>query len=239
MTRLAWTERPYEAGVDRGVFYAPGGTGVAWNGLTNVTESPSEVGSLSHHIDGVNVRRREKRGEMAGTIEAFTYPEELFEHTILGTRRRSFGLSYRVQTEDSYKIHLIYNILLAPSEKSHAYDETDPFSWPFTTTPLPVPEMKNSAHLTIDAKSAWPSALSAIETVLYGDESMDARLPSPTEVADIFDLNSILRIVDNGDGTWTATGPDELFTFNGDGTFEIDWTSVEYIDSETYKIRSW
>jgi len=241
MTRLIWADRSYEAGVDRGVYYTPGGTGVAWNGLTGVNESPSEVGQLSSHIDGVRVYRRPRGEAFGGSIEAFTAPDALFEDIFSQRRRKNFGMSYRVMTGDSYKIHLVYNILLSVPDVTYTQDqgEADPFSWNFTTTPLPIPGMKNSAHLVIDAQTAWPGALSAIESVLYGDDSMDASLPSPMQVADIFEVNSILRIADNGDGTWTATGPDEAFAFFGDGTFQLNWPSLEYIDDNTFKIKSW
>lgn len=241
MTRLSWAARSYEAGVDRGVYYPPGKNGVAWNGLKAVKESPSEVDQLSSTIDGVRVYRRPRGEAFAGTIEAFTAPDALFEDSFAQKRRKNFGMSYRVTTEDSYKIHLVYNILLSVPDVTYtqAKEEADSFSWDFTTTPLPIPGMKNSAHLVINAKKAWPGALSAIETVLYGDDSMDASLPSPMQVADIFEVNSLLRIALNNDGTWTATGPDEAFTFFGDGTFQINWPSIEYIDDNTYKIKSW
>jgi hypothetical protein len=241
MTRLIWADKPYEAGVDRGVYYTPGGTGVAWNGLTGVTESPSEVDNLSSHIDGVRVYRRARGEAFGGSIEAFTAPDSLFENIFSQRRRQNFGLSYRVKTSDSYKIHLVYNVLLSAPDVSYTQEqgEADPFSWNFTTTPLPIPGMKNSAHLIIDAKSAWPSALSAIETALYGDESADAQLPSPMAVADIFEANSILRIVDNGDGTWTATGPDEAIQMLDATTFQIDWPSAVELDDDTYQVQSW
>lgn len=241
MTRLKWADRPYEAGVDQGVYYTPGGIGVAWNGLLAVKESPSEVDPLSSHIDGVRVYRRARGQAFGGTIETFTAPDALFEDVFSQRRRQNFGMSYRTETEDSYQIHLVYNVLLSVPEVSYTQEqgEADPFSWSFTTTPLPIPGMKNSAHLVIDAKSAWPSALSAIEAVLYGDESVDAQLPSPMAVADIFEVNSILRIVDNGDGTWTATGPDEAIQMLDATTFQIDWPSAEFISADNYTIRSW
>lgn len=241
MTRLTWTDKSYEAGVDRGVYFTPGGVGVAWNGLTDVQESPSEVDNLSSHIDGVRVYRRPRGQSFAGSITAFTYPDALFEDIFSQRRRKNFGLSYRVMTDDAYKIHLVYNVLLQVPEIEYTQEqaEANPFSWNFTTTPLPIPGMKNSAHLIVDAGLAWPSALAALETALYGDESSDARLPSPMEVADIFEVNSILRIVDNGDGTWTATGPDELIVALSADTYSITVPTIDYIDEDTYTIRTW
>lgn len=241
MTKLVWPNGEYEAGVDRGVYYTPGGVGVAWNGLTAVKESPSEANPLSSHIDGVRVYRRPRSEVFEGAIEAFTVPTALFEDSFSQKRRKSFGMCYRVMTDTAYTLHLVYNILLSTPDVSYTQEqgEADPFSWSFTTTPLPIPGMKNSAHLTIDAETAWPAALEAIETVLYGDDSSDARLPSPMEIVDIFEVHSVLRIVDNGDGTWTATGPDEAIQMLDATTFQIDWPSVEYISDDTYTIRSW
>lgn len=239
MTKLIWDAKPYEAGVDQGVYFTPGGVGVAWNGLTDVKESPSEVDQLSSHIDGVRVYRRPRGEAFAGTIEAFMAPDSFFEDALFATRRRNFGMSYRTMTDTSYKIHLVYNILLAPSEKSYQYDEVDGFSWDFTTTPIPIPGAKNSAHLVIDASEAYPAAVSAVEAALYGDDSADARLPSPMELASIFEVTSILRITDNGDGTWTAEAPDDIIQMLDPTTFQINWPSAEFISGDTYKIRSW
>lgn len=239
MTRLIWDERPLEVGLDRGVFYTPGGIGEVWNGLTDVKESPSETDSLTRYIDGVKTYNRQKAGEFSGTIQAFTCPDSFFDYAFTQSKRRNFGMSYRIMTEDAYEIHLVYNILLSPTSQDHSQGEADPLSWNFTTTPLPIPGMKNSAHLVIDAGSAWPSAVSAIEAVIYGDDSTDAQLPSPMEVADIFEANSVLRIVDNGDGTWTATGPDSAIQMLDSTTFQIDWPSAVYLDDDTYRIQSW
>ena len=241
MTRLTWDESPYQTGLDRAVFYTPGGTGTVWNGLSDVTESPSEADSMVQHIDGLAVRKRQKPGELEGTLQAYTIPDSFFDKLFMGERLRNFGLSYRIQTEDSYEIHLIYNILLQPSEQTHSQDEADPFSWNFTTRAIPIPGAKNSAHLTIDAKTCWPSALAAVESILYGDESMDAQLPSPMALADIFEVHSMLRITDNGDGSWTAEVPDDsnIIAMLDSTTFQIDWPSATFISSDEYTIRSW
>jgi hypothetical protein len=241
VTRLIWADKSYEAGVDRGVYFTPGGVGVAWNGLTDVKESPSEVDNLSAHIDGVRVYRRSRGQSFAGSIEAYTYPDAMFDDIFSQRRRKNFGLSYRVMTDDAYQIHLVYNVLLSAPEVQYTQEqsEANPFSWNFTTTPIPIPGMTNTAHLIVDAGLAWSNAVSAFETALYGDESSDARLPSPLEVVDIFEVNSVLRIVDNGDGTWTATGPDELVYALDATTFQINSPTVEFISDDTYTIRTW
>ena len=239
MTRLIWDARPYEYGLDRGVYYAPGGVGEPWNGLVDVGESPSEGSPLTTHIDGVRVYRKTRRENFEGTITAFTVPDSFFEDQFAQKRRRNFGMSYRTSTATSYKIHLIYNVLLGPSGHLYKHDEVEPFSWDFSTRPLPVPGGARSAHLIVDAETAWPAALAALEDVLYGTDGTDAMLPEPIAVADIFDLHALIKITDHGDGTWTAEGPDEYVRMLDATTFEITSPAIDYISADTYTIRSW
>jgi len=241
MSRIAWDTpelRNYEVGVDRGVFYPATGPGAAWNGLTNVKESPSDVELKTRYHDGTRTRNSRRPGSFAGTIEAFTYPDSFYDDVLSQRFHKNFGLSYRVKTADSYKIHLVYNILIKPDEVT--YEQSDPatFTWDFTTLPVSVPYSSPSSHLVVDASVAYSWTLKAFEDVLYGSYSGEAYLPSPAEVIDIFDVNSIVRIIDNGDGTWTATGPDSVISMLDPTTFQIDWPSAVYIDTDTYKISS-
>lgn len=234
MTRLSWDKRDYEAGLDRGVFYLKNATGEVWNGLTSVKESDSNTDEQVRYIDGVKTDSRRRRGEFAGTIEAFTYPDSFFENVLEQRRQQGFGLSYR--TKD--KIHLVYNILVGPTSFDAQQLDTQPFSWGFTTTAIPVPGARLSAHLVVDAGKAYSWTVAALEDVLYGSESGVARLPLPEEVLDIFEINSILRVIDNGDGTFTVTGPDEVIQMLDSTTFQIDWPSAVYIDAISYTLSS-
>lgn len=240
MTRISWdsTNRPYEDGVDRGVFYPPNVPGVAWNGLTSIIESPSEGDEQTRYIDGVKTYIRRRSGNFEGTIQALTCPKEFYESVLTQRRQRRFGLSYRVQTEDSYKIHLVYNILTAPSELVYNQNDATPFSWSFTTDPIAIPYASPTAHLIVDAARAYSWTVDDLEKVLYGDDERAPSLPSPAEVLDIFEVNSILRIIDHGDGTWTAIGVDEVVQMLDATTFQIDWPSAVYLDDVTYKISS-
>ena len=233
MTRLIWEDRGYEAGLDRGVFYPPNGVGEAWNGLTAVRES-FDAEEQTRYIDGVKSRRARRTGEFSGTIQAFTYPDSFFDDVLVQRRPKTFGLSYRVKD----KIHLVYNVLVGPTSLNAQQTDTEPFSWDFTTLAIPIPDARMSAHLIVDEDKAYSWTLAAFEDILYGSESTSPRLPLPEEVLAIFDANSILKVIDNGDGSFTVEGPDDVIRMLDATTFEIDWPSAVYIDENSYILSS-
>lgn len=212
MTKLVWDktgERIYETGVKNGVLYPQDGTGaypkgVAWNGLTAVTESPSGAEPTPLYADDIKYLELTSTEEFGGTIEAYTYPDEfaacdgsaeLAKGVMAGQQKRSaFGLAYKttlgndVKNEDyGYKLHLIYGAKASPSEKAYATINDSPeavtFSWEFTTTPVAVNKegFKPTSTIIIDSTTADAAKLAALEKILFGDES-DARLPLPDEV---------------------------------------------------------
>lgn len=215
MTKIIWDavgQRFYESGVDHGVLYIPNNLGAyingyAWNGLTAITESPSGAEASPQYADNIKYLNLISAEEFGGTIEAFTYPRE-FEQcdgtaspqagvSIGQQSRKTFGLSYRtkvgndIEGQDlSYKIHLVYGALAAPSEKARNTINDSPeavaFSWEFTTTAVDVPGFKPSATLTIDKRYVDATAFAALETILYGAPGVDPRLPLPTEVIALF-----------------------------------------------------
>lgn len=215
MAKLQWDkvgDRVYETGVDHGVLYLPDAqgayeTGVVWNGLVSVTESPSGAEPTPQYADNMKYLNLVSAEEFGGTIEAFTYPDEfgICDGTVqaktgvrLGQQpRRNFGLSYRTligndlqATEHGYKLHLVWGALAAPSEKAYATVNDSPeaitFSWEFTTTAVEVPGFKPSAYMTIDSTEVEGTELQALEAILYGDETTEARLPMPEEVIELF-----------------------------------------------------
>jgi hypothetical protein len=144
-----------------------------------------------------------------------------------------------VKTGTRYKIHLIYNAKANVSSIKYEQNQPSPFSFDFSTKPMLVPYSRPSAHLIIDADMAWPEALSEFESALYGDVNLDARLPTPSEVYDIFNTNALFKVIDNNDGTFTLDGPDELFTWVSSTEFSVDWPKIIYISDVSYKISSW
>lgn len=221
MSRIVWDktgERYYETGVKMGVLYPiqPDGTyskGVAWNGLTAVTESPSGAEATPLYADDIKYLNLISNEEFGCTVEAYTYPDEFAEcdgsaaiadGVMIGQqKRKTFGLSYRTAfgndvdgTDHGYKLHLIYGCLAAPSEKAYATINDNPeaitFSWEVTTTPVSVKRFKPTSQITIDSTKVEPTKLTALENILYGiDAEGDnpeavARLPLPDEIATLF-----------------------------------------------------
>lgn len=214
MAKLTWDaeeDRIYETGVDHGVLYIPSAgvydTGVAWNGLTAVSETPSGAEASPIYADNIKYLNLISAEEFGGTIEAVTFPMEFYQFDggaivaggiVVGQQNRAkFGFSYRTLVGDAlagnqkgYKLHLVYGAQAAPSERAYNTvndsPETTTFSWEFTTTAVPVTDLKPTALLTIDSTKVVPSELAALELMLYGDEATEAKLPLPDEVIAMF-----------------------------------------------------
>lgn len=219
MSKLVWDktgEHFYETGVDHGVLYpqAAGGTypkGVAWNGLTTVTESPSGAEPTPLYADNIKYLNLLSVEEFAATVEAYTYPDEFAECdgskvlvdgvTIGQQKRKTFGMCYRTNLGNDvdgdshgYKLHIIYGAMAAPSEKAYATINDSPeaitFSWELSTTPVAVSGAQPTASLTIDSTKVDPAKLAALEVILYGkdptttdgNDGVDPRLPLPDEI---------------------------------------------------------
>ena len=214
MSKIVWDqtgERLYETGVKRGVLYVQdsGGTypkGVAWNGLTAVTESPSGAEATPLYADDIKYLNLISTEELGGTIEAYTYPDEFAEcdgsasiatGVYIGQQpRKTFGMCYTTTVGNDvdsnahgYKLHLIYGALASPSEKAYSTINDSPeaitFSWEFSTTPVNVTGFKPTANIVIDSTKTTPEKLAALEKILYGDTDVEPRLPLPNEVAQV------------------------------------------------------
>ena len=213
MAKLVWDktgDRLYETGVKNGVLYIPTSgvysKGVAWNGLTAVTESPSGAEATALYADDTKYLSLMSTEEFGATIEAYTYPAEfaacdgsaeLADGVMIGQQKRStFGLCYKTTigndtegNEHGYKLHIIYGALAKPSERAYATINDSPeaitFSWEITTTPVNVTGAKPTASLVIDSTKADPSKLAALEDILYGKDGEpgnEPRLPLPDEI---------------------------------------------------------
>lgn len=227
MSKLVWDEtgkKFYETGVKNGVLYpqATGGTypkGVAWNGLTAVTESPSGAEATALYADDIKYLNLMSAEDFGATVEAYTYPDEFAECdgsaeiatgvSIGQQKRKAFGLAYRtvlgndVDNNDyGYKLHLIYGALAAPSEKAYNTINDSPeaitFSWELTTTPVSVKGFKPTASLTIDSTKVDKEKLKALEDILYGKDptteggadGVEPRLPLPDEIVTLIGTKS-------------------------------------------------
>lgn len=215
MAKLVWDqtgEKLYETGVDRGVLYLADKEGkypkgVAWNGLTAVTESPSGAEATALYADNIKYLNLISAEDFGATVEAYMYPNEFMECdgsveiakgvTVGQQTHKAFGLCYRTYvgndqelTDHGYKIHIIYNATASPSEKAYSTVNDSPeaitFSWELTTTPVDITDgVKPAANLIIDSTKTDADKLKQLEAILYGSEENEARLPLPAEIISI------------------------------------------------------
>lgn len=215
MPALVWDqvgERIYETGVDHGVLYIPDvsgvyATGVPWNGLTSVSETPTGAEANAQYADNIKYLNLISAEQFGATLEAFTYPDEFAQFdglaspetgVFLGQQgRKMFGLSYRTRIgndtesdDHGYKLHLVYGCNASPSERAYNTINDSPeaiaFSWEISTTPVPVTGYKATSLIVIDSTLVEPTDLTALETELYGDVTGTANLPTPDAVIALF-----------------------------------------------------
>ena len=212
MSKIVWDaigEHTFETGVRNGVLYLKGvegtyNTGVAWNGLTSVSESPEGAEATDLYADDIKYLTLMSAENFKATIEAYTYPVEFEEcdgsatiakGVVIGQQsRKPFGLCYRTAigndtdgNEHGYKLHIVYGCQASPSEKQYSTINDSPeaitFSWEVNTTPVNVNGKKPTATLIIDSTKADKAKLTALEAILYGSEEAEPRLPMRDEIA--------------------------------------------------------
>lgn len=214
MTALIWDktgERFYETGTKNGVLYVQNDSGtykegVAWNGLTAVTETPGGAEATDLYADDIKYASLRSAETFNATIEAYTYPDEfsqcdgsyeLEKGVSIGQQpRKAFGFSYRTTVgndtgQEAYKLHLIYGLTASPSEKGYSTINDSPdaitFSWEVESTPVNVAGFKPTSILTIDSRTADPQKLKELEGILYGTDSKEPTLLLPDQVKKVFD----------------------------------------------------
>lgn len=258
MAILTWDNvgtRTYETGVDKGVLYLSNGSGVAWNGLTSVSVTKENGETTPIFYDGKKTLDLVNPGDFSGTINAITYPEEFNEYVgfsdfnnglfVDNQPTKTFGLSYRTYlgndldgAESGYKIHVIYNVTAIPNDIAYETisDSTNPitFDWSITANPVFVAGHRHTAHFVIDSTKIHEEALSDIEDALYGTISTSPYLPTPTQLLSYVNL----VITDNGNGTWTATGPDYYFSMLDTNTFQIEQANALTVTVREYAVAS-
>lgn len=213
MSKLVWDqtgERRYETGVSQCALYPQVSgaypKGVAWNGITAITESPSGAEASPLYADNIKYLNLIGNEEFGATVEAYTYPDEFAECdgsasivkgvTIGQQTRKPFGLAYKTilgndseGAEYGYKLHLIYGAMASPSEKAYNSVNESPeaatMSWELTTTPVSVAGFKPTSIVTIDSTKVDAEKLASLESILYGAAETEARLPLPDEIAEL------------------------------------------------------
>lgn len=239
MSRIVWDqsgERLYETGVDHGVLFPVDGTtygkGVAWNGLTQVTESPSGAEATALYADNIKYLSLMSAEDFGATVEAYTYPDEFAEcdgsaavskGVMIGQQdRKSFGLAYRTKVGNDqndnlgYKIHLIYGAKASPSERAYSTVNDSPdaitFSWELTTTPINVTGRKPTALLTIDSTKVSKDALAKFENILYGIDAPEFSTTKTYAVGDYVTYESKIykcKTAVSSAGAWSANNWEE------------------------------
>jgi hypothetical protein len=251
MTKVLWDqsgERHYETGVDRGVLYIPDNTGAyvngyAWNGLTTVTESPSGAEATPQYADNIKYLNLYSYEEFGGTVEAFTYPAQFAAcdgslqpeaGVLVGQQpRQAFGMAYRTRLGNDleaaafgYKLHLLYGLTAAPSEKAYTTINDSPeaisFSWAISSTPVLLTSYAPVSSIVIDSTQVDAGALADLEDFLYGTVGTDPSLPAPADVLALF----------SGTVTTTATPTAPAYNSTTDVVTIPTITGVNYYDQD-------
>lgn len=229
MSKLTWDaakDRSYEYGISKGVHYtdkaAEGqnaavkyGHGVAWDGLINVTDSPSGADNNKFYADNIEYAAIRAAEEYGCSVEAYQYPDEMAkcdgtESPVAGLyihqqERKPFGLCWRTEIGNAeqgmgvgYKLHLAYGLTASPTEEAADTVNDSPdaktFSWDMEGTPVAVTGMKPTAKIVIDSRKVDKTKLTALEAILYGSANAEARLPLPDEV-----ITTLGGTVESGD----------------------------------------
>jgi hypothetical protein len=265
-------EKKFESGLDRGViYYTPvslegpeevpfyvGETAFPWNGLLEVSENyDTQVEAI--YASGVQIGTETVLGDFTATIRAYTYPEIL--ETLTGNLEinvgvylkqqfpKPFSMSYRTRVgndisgeADSYKIHILYNLIAVPTGVSYETSGEDPSAVEFEWDVMACPDGETlygrpSSYIVIDTKKVDPLLLQELEMLLYGSQVNNAFLPSYSQLVEYLATWYRISITDNNDGTWTAESKYEGYIFvNSDGTFTIENANAIYIDENSYTI---
>jgi hypothetical protein len=243
MTRLEWGvgPRPYDQGVDHGVLYLANRV-LPWNGLVSVNEKETGSVDTTHYFDGVRTHVTESSASYQAGITAFTYPEPFDEYNGYSERNiyERFGLSYRTQRGSGYQLHLVYNALVRDGGMSWktTSERPDPslFGWDIYTSDLVVPGARPSAHIVLDSNDTW--IVQVIERALYGTDTTDPYLPTPAELIDIYEEAATFRVTYHADGSYTASGEDEIVELLPDGRFRINAPTAYLVDDGIFTVSS-
>ena len=209
MANITWDgpgEKRYETGVDHGVLFVMEsdgsyGAGVAWNGLTSVTESPEGAEVSDFYADNLKYASLRSAENFKATINAYTFPKEFmacdgFAEIATGVyaggqSRSAFGLYYRSKigtdqnADAGFRHNFVYGLTASPSEKARNTINDSPelieFSWEVSSVPVTVSisgVARSIGYLTIDGTVADQEKLEVLlASVVSGT------LPLPDAVA--------------------------------------------------------
>lgn len=267
MTILVWDnleDRTYETGLDRGVLYLQDGSAVPWNGLTEVNEKNTGE-SVPVYYDGRKINNLVSLGDFEASLKAVTYPDEFVELEGMGRLRNGawlgeqrpelFNLSYRTRignalSDDAgYKIHIIYNAVASPSDKTRASTSENPnlsqFEWLIQTIPEDLDGFRPTSHFVIDSRDFDPWLLEDIEKKLYGGPFVEPSLPPLPELVEYIYGWYRWKVTDLGDGTYKLeSGRGDALVFSGTnleifqalGIYVVDHGDGTFTVYDTYDI---
>jgi hypothetical protein len=262
MSRLLWDqvgERFYEVGIDHGVLYLSDGTAVPWNGLVSVEEDFGDETTTPYYQDGVKYLESQSVGDFSAKLSALTYPDEFAEYegyseiqtglSVDGQVPKMFSLSYRTSIGNDvngialgYKLHVVYNLTAVLDDTAYVTLDDNPeamqLSWKIFGTPPDLSGFRPSVHIIIDSRYVDPLVLSYYEELLYGSSVVDPQLPPMADLVDFAVNYHMIRIIDNGDGTWTAISLYDYITMLDPDTFQITQVDATFLDADTYTITS-
>lgn len=260
MSKLEWNrpqDQIFEAGLDRGVIYVEDGPVVAWSGLSSVDDE-GESTIREFFIDGIKYLAMVSPRDWKGKLVAYTYPAEFAE--LIGVAEMGdglyvdsqvpgrFNLSYRtmisapaVDTIPHYKIHLIYKVMASLAgftSETLTSDATDPtgFEFELSAVPIQIPGRRPSAHIILDTRKMTDSTRTQLEDLIYGSDTQEPTLPTIPQLVDLLNYGDEVIVVDNGDGTWTATGSNaNIQILDDEGHFAIHNVAAEYLSEDIYR----
>lgn len=245
MPRLKWGELPpvFDRGVDHGVLYLDE-TAHPWNGLVSVDERDTGQVDTEHYFDGNRIHISQEISDFEATVSAYTYPDAFSEFNGYSAREtyKRFGFSYRTEYGDAHKIHLVYDALVNDNNRAWMTDSSSPqpstFTWDIYGNPVPVPGASPASRLSLEAPLD-ETVLKNLEDILYGTATTEPRLPGPAEIIELYEAATTLRITYNGDGSYTASGPDSIVKLLDDGRFEINSPAAFTLDKGIFVVHSY
>lgn len=235
-------DRNYTTGLDNGVLYVEDGPVVPWNGLQGLDDSgASDVRNF--YLDGIKYLSYVTPRDYAAKLSCVTYPDELNPALGLGQLGDGFyadsqvptrfSFSYRTKstipdfdTIPQYKIHLVYKVMASVSGFSHSTlgdsAEPMPFEFELSAVPILVPLMRPTAHFVFDSRKMGSVGMASLQKIIYGSANTEPRLPNIGELIEFLKFTNEVRVVDNGDGTWSAIGNATNVSGNDEtGRFDI------------------
>lgn len=236
---MAFTELEYAArGVSQFIFQARGGKAEVWNGVTRVNDNVDTEGFSTIYIDGEGRHFSTNQTDYNVDLQAYSYPPQLEEG--------QFDLAYTLssaQDETSFEIHILYNCLgaLKGTDWTTKVNSSVPVLFEINITTLPAKTnatgLAPGSHVIIKLDSLSSEIKDDLLNLLHGGDD-DARIPPLDELIEFLESRASLRIIDHGDGTWTAIGSDDIVRMISATEFEINWPSAVVINPDSYIVSS-